>query len=118
MPAAATGRSSEGEDSVKAAEGPYGESSIVAPAMAGSAPPETRRVSRFSSVLPHCERQDAIPPQRSVKRRAGARQQSALTSAKECAAIRPRGEAAGNDRAVAGRPTFDRARSQRPLPSA
>ena len=50
MPAVATGRSSEGDESVKAEEGPLASTSIAAPARAPSKPPETRRESMLSSM--------------------------------------------------------------------
>jgi hypothetical protein len=50
MPAVATGRSSEGDESVKAQEGPLATTSIAAPARAPSKPPETRRESMLSSM--------------------------------------------------------------------
>src|ERR1700739_1177727 len=52
MPAVATGRSSEGDESVKAEEGPLETTSIAAPARAPSTPPETRRESMLSSITP------------------------------------------------------------------
>jgi hypothetical protein len=52
MPAVATGRSSEGDESVKAEEGPLETTSIAAPARAPSTPPETRRESMLSSMTP------------------------------------------------------------------
>src|ERR1700693_854195 len=52
MLAVATGRSSEGDESVKAEEGPLETTSIAAPARAPSTPPETRRESMLSSITP------------------------------------------------------------------
>jgi hypothetical protein len=49
-PIAATGLSSEGDESVNAAEGQDVASNIVAPATAASAPPGTMRESILSSV--------------------------------------------------------------------
>ena len=52
MSAAATGRPREGDESVKADDGALDAASIVAPAMAAIAPPETMRKSIVSSGLP------------------------------------------------------------------
>jgi hypothetical protein len=70
MPAAATGRSSEGEASVKAGDGPLDEASIKAPARAAIAPPDNMRKAMVSSGLSLDKRGGAsvVPAARDLKR--------------------------------------------------